>query len=165
MGSDDSGRSFPFFVVFLRLSSLFFVFFFRFSFSAFLFSFFFSVFLLVSERTRGNDCNLLQKWGISLRPRLHRPRAKLPDKLSQQVGEVPGKLGSGLVVFLWLVGGVPSRGLLTGTRRDGTPPPVRSRGVLDAGGPKNLGTPRDRTPVLAGPLALADKQPPEGPVH
>ena len=40
----------------------------------------------------------------------------------QQVREVPGKLGSGLVVFLWLVGGVPSRGLLTGTPRDGTPP-------------------------------------------
>ena len=38
----------------------------------------------------------------------------------QQVREVPGKLGSGLVVFVWLVGGVLSRGLLTGTPRDGT---------------------------------------------
>ena len=77
--------------------------------------------------------------------------------LNQQVREVPGKLGSGRVVFVWLVGGVTSRGLLTGTPRDRTPPPlthppcswpqqakkdavrlatgVRSRGVLDAGGP------------------------------
>ena len=28
-----------------------------------------------------NNSNLLQKWGISLRPRLHRPRAKLPEDL------------------------------------------------------------------------------------
>ena len=42
----------------------------------------------------------------------------------QQVREIPGKLGSGLVVFVWLVGGVPSRGLLTGRPRDWNPPPL-----------------------------------------
>ena len=75
----------------------------------------------------------------------------------QQMREVPGKLGSSLVVFVWLVGGDPSRGLLTGTPRDDPRPPaplppfswpqqakkdavrlatgVGSHGVLDAGGP------------------------------
>ena len=39
------------------------------------------------------------------------------------VREVPGKLGSGLVVFVWLVGGIPSCGL-TGT----SPPLVATAG-------------------------------------
>ena len=68
MGSFWEVLNFSFFFAFLR--------FFRF------FSFF-SAFLLFSQRTRGNDCNLLQKWGISLRPRLHRPRAKLPEVFGQ----------------------------------------------------------------------------------
>ena len=65
---------FSFFFVFLR----FFVFF-RFSslFFAFLrFSSFFFVFCLFSWN---NGKRLLGKWGISLRPRLHRPRSELPD--------------------------------------------------------------------------------------
>ena len=40
---------------------------------------FFSTFLYFSSRTGAKNSNLLQKWGISLRPRLHRPRAKLPE--------------------------------------------------------------------------------------
>ena len=41
---------------------------------------FFFAFLCFSWRTRTNNSNLLQKMGgISLRPRLHRPRAKLPE--------------------------------------------------------------------------------------
>ena len=58
---------------------------------------------------------------------------------SQQVREVPGKLGSGLVVFMWLVGGVPSRGLLTGTPRDGTPPPLHPSTLLVATAGKEAG--------------------------
>ena len=56
--------SFCFCFFFLRFSSLNFRFFF--------------VFLLWSPRTRPNDCNLLRKWGISLRPRLHQPHSELP---------------------------------------------------------------------------------------
>ena len=40
---------------------------------------FFYAFLCFSLRTRANNSNVQQKWGISLRPRLHRPRAELPD--------------------------------------------------------------------------------------
>ena len=74
---------FFFFFVFLR----FFVFFFRFS--SFFFSFFFAIlrfssFIAYSPGTRANDCNLLGKWGISLRPRLHRPRSELPDTTTTQ---------------------------------------------------------------------------------
>ena len=60
---------FPFFC----FSSLFSVFLFFLCFLSF--SSFFSYF----PRTRANDCNLLGKWGISLRPRLHRPRSELPE--------------------------------------------------------------------------------------
>ena len=63
MGSEEFSPFFCFFFVFLR--------FFR-----FLRFLRFSGILL---EDKGTDCNLLQKWGISLRPRLHRPRAKLPD--------------------------------------------------------------------------------------
>ena len=31
------------------------------------------------SRTRAHNCNLLEKWAISLRPCLHRPRPELPD--------------------------------------------------------------------------------------
>ena len=72
VGVDGVGGIFPFFsffFVFLR----FFVFF---RFSSFFFDFLrFSDILL---EDKGSNCNSLQKWGISLRPRLHRPRAKLP---------------------------------------------------------------------------------------
>ena len=40
----------------------------------------FSLFLL-KEGEGQNNSNLLRKWGISLRPRLHRPRVKLPEFL------------------------------------------------------------------------------------
>ena len=66
---------FLFCFAFLRLSSLFFV---------------FLRFLRLSPRTRANDCNLLGKWGISLRPRLHRPRSELPD-LREFWRKVPGE--------------------------------------------------------------------------
>ena len=58
--------------------SHFFSFFFRFS--SFFFSLFFAFlsFFAYSPGTRANDCNLLGKWEISLRPRLHRPRIKWP---------------------------------------------------------------------------------------
>ena len=66
MGSEEIShffRFFSFFFVFLR----FFVF------------FRFSSFFAYSPGTRATDCNLLGKWGISLRPRLHRPRSELPE--------------------------------------------------------------------------------------
>ena len=65
----------------------FFFFFFRFS-CFFFFTFLrrFFAFLLLSQRTKSNDCNLLQKWRISLQPRLHRPRAKLPGFLEDEMG-------------------------------------------------------------------------------
>ena len=59
-------------------------------------------------------------------------KARVSRLSNQQVREVPGKLGSGLVVFVWLMGGVPSRGLLTGTPRDGTPPPYTPPPLLVA---------------------------------
>ena len=40
---------------------------------------FYALFPFFYAWTRANNSNLLQKWGISLRPRLHRPRAKLPE--------------------------------------------------------------------------------------
>ena len=55
MGSEE----FSFFVVFI--------------FSIFLCFLRFSFLSLLEDK--GNDCNLLQKWGISLRPRLRRPSA------------------------------------------------------------------------------------------
>ena len=87
VGVDGVGGIFPFFSFFFRFPSLF-RFFFRFSslffaflrFSSFFFAFLrFSSFFSYSFGTRANDCNLLGKWGISLRPRLHRPRSELPD--------------------------------------------------------------------------------------
>ena len=98
VGVDGVGGIFPFFssiFVFLRFF-LFFLFlfaFFRFSslffvflrFSSFFFAFLrFSLLFAYSPGTRANDCNLLGKWGISLRPRLHRPRSELPDMCSNQ---------------------------------------------------------------------------------
>ena len=67
---------FPFFYaffVFLRIFSLLFAFlhFLRFS------------LLLLKDKGKQQQ-NLLQKRGISLRPRLHRPRAKLPDVLLRE---------------------------------------------------------------------------------
>ena len=48
-------------------------------FSAFLcFSLFF-IFLPLSPRTRAHNCNLPEKWGLSLRPRLNRPRPEIPE--------------------------------------------------------------------------------------
>ena len=74
MGSEEFS---PFFFVLRFLASLLPLFFF-FAFLRFLR---FSL-ILVEDKTK--DCNLLQqKWGISLRPRLHRPRAKLPDEIWQ----------------------------------------------------------------------------------
>ena len=64
------------------------------------FSLFLRFSLLLLKRTRANNSNLLQKWGISLRPRLHRPRAKLPEfdspenvgkhRLGKSVSEIAG---------------------------------------------------------------------------
>ena len=73
VGVDGVGGIFPFFCFF----SFFFAFL-RFSSSFFAFLRF-SSFFSYSFRTRANDCNLLGKWGISLRPRLHRPRSELPE--------------------------------------------------------------------------------------
>ena len=51
-----------------------------FPFSYAFFPFFLRIFTLFFHKGQGqNNSNLLQKWGISLQPRLHRPRAKLPD--------------------------------------------------------------------------------------
>ena len=73
VGVDGVGGIFPF-------SSFFFAFFVFFRFSSFFFAFLrFSSFFSYSPGTRADDCNLLGKWGISLRPRLHRPRSELPD--------------------------------------------------------------------------------------
>ena len=78
MGSEEFS---PFFVVFLhflafpRFFSFFFAFFsLFFAFFAFLRFFRFSSLFSSSPRTRANNCNLLENWGISLRPRLHQPR-------------------------------------------------------------------------------------------
>ena len=57
VGVDGVGGNFPFF----RFSSLF-------------------LSLFLSDSTRANNCNLLEKWGFSLRPRLHQPHVKLPEK-------------------------------------------------------------------------------------
>ena len=67
MGSEEFSH-------FLRFFSFFFAFLFFFVFLRFS-----SLFSHSAERTRANNCNLLQKRGISLRPRLHRPRAQLPE--------------------------------------------------------------------------------------
>ena len=74
MGSEEFSHFFLFFFRFsslFRFSSFFFVFV---RFSSFFFVFFFFPY---SPGTRANDCNLLGKWGISLRPRLHRARSEL----------------------------------------------------------------------------------------
>ena len=70
MGSEELS---PFFLGF---------FFFCFSSPCVVFLCFFFVFIRFSPhspRTRANNCNLLEKCGISLRPRLHRPHSALPD--------------------------------------------------------------------------------------
>ena len=68
---------------FFGFSSLFFSLFFVFLSVYFVvvlrFSFLFSYFSRILLEDKGNDCNLLQKLGISLRPRLHRPCAELPE--------------------------------------------------------------------------------------
>ena len=72
VGVDGVGGILPFFLrffFFLRFS----LFFIAFSFSS-----------LFSDSLRGNDCNLLQNWGVSLQPRLHRPHAKLPYLICPQ---------------------------------------------------------------------------------
>ena len=71
VGLDGVGGIFPFF--FSSLFLFFFVFLRFFGFFVFLRFFF-------VPRIRANDCNLLKKWGISLRPRLHRPRSELPER-------------------------------------------------------------------------------------
>ena len=73
MGSEEFSHFFRFFSFFFAF--LFFFVFLRFS------SFFFAFlrFSAYSPGTRAIDCNLLGKWGISPRPRLHRPRSELPD--------------------------------------------------------------------------------------
>ena len=71
VGVDGVGVVFPFFYAFSPFLHIFSVFFIRFS-------------SLFSSSLKGQgrtiNSNLLQKLGISLRPRLHRPGAKLPDK-------------------------------------------------------------------------------------
>ena len=79
--------------------SFFFVFssflFLAFIFSRFLFlrfSSFSSSLLSHSARTRPSNCKLLAKWGISLRPRLHRPRsevAEFPSQVKEHEMELP----------------------------------------------------------------------------
>ena len=79
VGVDGVGVIFPLFYAFFvfyanfRFFSLFFVFL-RFS-------------LLLLEDKGKQQQNLLQKRGISLRPRLHRPRPKLPDLLWPALGD------------------------------------------------------------------------------
>ena len=107
VGVDGVGGIFPFF-------SLFFVFlrffvFFRFSSLFFVFLRFSGILL----EDKGNDCYLLQKWGISLRPRLHRPRAKLPDKFSGKVQIVSRTLSG-----LFLVGALNRPRKRKGTNRE-----------------------------------------------
>ena len=81
VGVEGVGGIFPFFVVFFCFSSLFCFFFVFLRFSSFFFAFLrFASLFAYSPGTRANNCNLLGKWGISLRPRLHRPRSELPDK-------------------------------------------------------------------------------------
>ena len=78
VGVDGVGGIFPFFLFFFVFLRFFVVF----RFSSFFFVFLrFSSFFAYSPGTRANDCNLLGKWGISLRPRLHRPRSELPEIL------------------------------------------------------------------------------------
>ena len=81
MGSEVFSHFFRFFFVFLRFFSFFFAFLRFSSFSAY------------SPGTRANDCNLLGKWGISLRPRLHRPRSELPEKRGADKGGGGGGKG------------------------------------------------------------------------
>ena len=72
VGVDGVGVIFPFFYAFSFFFTHFFVFFSLF--------FVFLRFSLLLLKDKGKQQQyLLQKRGISLRPRLHRPRAKLPD--------------------------------------------------------------------------------------
>ena len=75
VGVNGVGGNFPcFFSCFLR----FFCIFPRFS-------------LIPLDDQRKNDCNLLREWGMSFRPRLHRPRVELPDfSKSQNENRNPG---------------------------------------------------------------------------
>ena len=63
-GVGGVGGIFPFLLLLLGGGLRFFVFFFP---------------SILPEDEGKKNCNLLQEWGISLRPRLHRPRAKLPE--------------------------------------------------------------------------------------
>ena len=69
VGVDGVGVFYPFVYAFFRCFTHFFVFF-----SLFFVFLRFSLLLLLKDKD-----NLQQKMGNSLRPRLHRPRAKLPD--------------------------------------------------------------------------------------
>ena len=54
------------------------------------FSLFFFVFLLILlGQERAHNCNLLEKWGFSRRPRLHRPRPELPELLPKYFEKCP----------------------------------------------------------------------------
>ena len=79
VGLDGVGGIF----LFLRFSSFLFVFLFFVFLRFFLLCFaLFFVSLPFSPRSpgrRANNCNLLGKWGLSLRPGLHRPRSELPE--------------------------------------------------------------------------------------
>ena len=58
--------------------SSFFALFFAFMRNLPFFALFFAFLRFILEQG-ANNCNLLEKWGISLRPRLHRPRWELPE--------------------------------------------------------------------------------------
>ena len=72
VGVDGVGVIFPFFCAFFPFFYAFPPFFYA------SFPFFLRIFPL-SSLFSASLSNLLQKWGVSLRPRLHRPRAKLLD--------------------------------------------------------------------------------------
>ena len=83
VGVDGAGGNLPFFFAFLRFFSLFvrplFLRFFAFFFPLFvrespLFGAFLRFSLRFIIRQGADNCNLLEKWGVSLRPSLHRPR-------------------------------------------------------------------------------------------
>ena len=75
VGVDGVGVILPFFYAFF----IFFFFLTHFFVFVPLFFVFLRFSLLLLKDKGKQQQNLLQKWGISLRPRLHRPRAKLPD--------------------------------------------------------------------------------------
>ena len=78
-GVDGAGGNLPFFCAFLA---------FFFAFLAGISPFFalFFAFLRFILEQGANNCNLLERWGISLRPRLHRPRWELPELFKKYEG-------------------------------------------------------------------------------